>query len=51
MVFNKMDLADRELFVNRFSRLYPEAVFVSAKGRVGPRCCATPWSTGSWAAR
>ncbi len=31
MVFNKMDLVDGDLFENRFSRAYPEAVFVSAK--------------------
>ena len=35
MVFNKMDLVDRELFVNRFSRAYPEAIFVSAKDEIG----------------
>jgi GTP-binding protein HflX len=31
MVFNKMDLVDEELFINRYRRLYPESVFVSAK--------------------
>jgi GTP-binding protein HflX len=36
MVFNKMDLVDRELFVNRFARIYPEAVFVSARDAEGP---------------
>ncbi len=35
MVFNKMDLVDRELFENRFSRAYPEAIFVSAKDGIG----------------
>ncbi len=35
MVFNKMDLVDRELFANRFSRAYPEALFVSAKDEDG----------------
>ncbi len=35
MVFNKMDLVDRELFCNRFRRLYPEAVFVSAREENG----------------
>jgi GTP-binding protein HflX len=33
MVFNKMDLVDRELFVNRHRRAHPEAVFVD--GRTG----------------
>ena len=36
MVFNKMDLVDRELFCNRYRRLYPEAVFVAAKEEGGP---------------
>ena len=36
MVFNKMDLVDRELFCNRYRRLYPDAVFVSAKDEGGP---------------
>jgi GTP-binding protein HflX len=31
MVFNKMDLVDRELFRNRWSREYPDAVFVSGR--------------------
>ncbi len=31
MVFNKMDLVDEELFCNKYRRLYPEAIFVSAK--------------------
>ncbi|MCP4293399.1 MAG: GTPase HflX [bacterium] len=35
MVFNKMDLVDEELFINRFSRIYPEALFVSAKSKAG----------------
>ncbi len=30
LVFNKLDLVDGEQFVNRFSRLFPEALFVSA---------------------
>ena len=36
MVFNKMDLVDEELFENRYRRLYPDAVFVSAKRPEGP---------------
>lgn len=36
MVFNKMDLVDRELFTNRYARLYPDAVFVAAKEEGGP---------------
>ncbi len=36
MVFNKMDLADGELFINRYRRQYPDAVFVSAKREGGP---------------
>jgi GTP-binding protein HflX len=35
MVFNKMDLVDRELFVNRFSRAYPGASFVNGKSGEG----------------
>ncbi len=35
MVFNKMDLVDRELFENRYRRAYPEAIFVSAKEEGG----------------
>ncbi len=35
MVFNKMDLVDEELFRNRYGRLYPEAVFLSAKSAEG----------------
>ena len=35
MVFNKMDLVDAEPFVNRYRRLYPQAVFVSAKEEAG----------------
>ena len=37
MVFNKMDLVDRDLFVNRFRRAYPDAVFVSARDEDGPQ--------------
>jgi GTP-binding protein HflX len=33
MVFNKMDLVDRELFINRYRREHPDAVFVN--GRTG----------------
>lgn len=36
MVFNKMDLVDEELFINRYQRMYPDAVFVSAKREGGP---------------
>lgn len=35
MVFNKMDLVDEELFRNRYSRHYPDAIFVSAKSKEG----------------
>jgi len=35
MVFNKMDLVGEELFINRYRRQYPEAVFVSAKSEAG----------------
>jgi len=35
MVFNKMDLVDAELFTNRFSRSYPEAVFVAGRTEEG----------------
>ena len=35
MVFNKMDLVDEELFRNRYSRLYPDALFLSAKNKEG----------------
>ncbi len=35
MVFNKMDLVDEELFRNRYSRHYPDALFVSAKSKDG----------------
>ncbi len=35
MVFNKMDLVDREAFENHFSRHYPEAMFVSAREEGG----------------
>ena len=36
MVFNKLDLVDRELFENRFRRQYPEAVFVAGRTEEGP---------------
>lgn len=35
VVFNKMDLVEEELFRNRFSRHYPEAIFISAKSKDG----------------
>ena len=35
MVFNKMDLVDRELFENRYRRAYPDAIFVAAKEEGG----------------
>jgi GTP-binding protein HflX len=35
LVFNKMDLVDQELFVNRFSRSYPDSVFVAGKSEAG----------------
>lgn len=35
MVFNKMDLVDEELFINQYSRHYPDAIFVSAKSKAG----------------
>ncbi|HPF70194.1 MAG TPA: GTPase HflX, partial [Candidatus Krumholzibacteria bacterium] len=35
MVFNKMDLVDRELVRNRWSRVYPEAVFVAGREPAG----------------
>jgi GTP-binding protein HflX len=35
MVFNKIDLVDAELFANRFSRLYPDALFVSGVDPAG----------------
>ena len=35
LVFNKMDLVDRELFVNRYSRSYPDAVFVAGRSEEG----------------
>ncbi len=31
MVFNKIDLVDRELFRNRWTRAYPAAVFVAGR--------------------
>jgi GTP-binding protein HflX len=36
MVFNKMDLVDRELFANLYRRSYPGAIFVSAHDEGGP---------------
>ena len=35
LVFNKMDLVDAELFINRFSRTYPDAVFVAGRTEEG----------------
>jgi GTP-binding protein HflX len=35
LVFNKMDLVDRELFINRFRRSYPDAIFVNGKSEAG----------------
>ncbi|MEN8007274.1 MAG: GTPase HflX [Candidatus Krumholzibacteriota bacterium] len=35
LVFNKMDLVDDELFTNRFSRSYPDAVFVAGRSEEG----------------
>jgi GTP-binding protein HflX len=35
LVFNKMDLVDQELFVNQFSRSYPDSVFVAGKSEAG----------------
>ena len=35
MVFNKMDLVQRELFVNRFSRSHPGSIFVAGKSEDG----------------
>jgi len=35
MVFNKMDLVDRDLFENRYTRAYPGALFVAAKEEGG----------------
>ncbi len=35
VVFNKMDLVDAELFINRFSRSYPDAVFVAGRTEEG----------------
>jgi GTP-binding protein HflX len=36
MVFNKMDLVEREPFANRYRRAYPGAIFVSAREEGGP---------------
>ena len=35
LVFNKMDLVDRDLFVNRYERSYPDAVFVAGRSAEG----------------
>jgi len=35
LVFNKMDLVDGELFVNRFGRTYPGSVFVAGRSEEG----------------
>jgi GTP-binding protein HflX len=35
LVFNKMDLVDRELFVNRFSRNHGDAIFVDGRSESG----------------
>jgi GTP-binding protein HflX len=35
MVFNKMDLVDDELFINRYSRSYPDALFVNGRSAEG----------------
>lgn len=35
MIFNKMDLVDRDLFENRYNRAYPDALFVAAKEEGG----------------
>jgi GTP-binding protein HflX len=35
LVFNKLDKVDRELFVNRFGRLFPDALFLSARHKEG----------------
>jgi GTP-binding protein HflX len=35
LVFNKMDLVDRELFLNRYRRSYPEAIFVAGRTEEG----------------
>ena len=35
LVFNKMDLVDSELFVNRFSRSHPDSVFVAGRSQEG----------------
>jgi GTP-binding protein HflX len=36
LVFNKMDKVDHDLFVNRYSRLFPGALFVTAQQADGP---------------
>ena len=35
LVFNKMDLVERELFVNRFNRSHPGSVFVAGRSEEG----------------
>jgi len=35
LVFNKMDLVDSEIFINRFGRTYPGSVFVSGRSEAG----------------
>jgi len=35
LVFNKMDLVDSELFVNRFNRSHPDSVFVAGRSQEG----------------
>jgi GTP-binding protein HflX len=35
LVFNKMDLVDRELIVNRFNRSFPDSVFVDGRSEEG----------------
>jgi GTPase len=35
LVFNKMDLVDAEIFRNRYSRFYPDAIFVNGKSEGG----------------
>jgi GTP-binding protein HflX len=35
LVFNKMDLVERDLFVNRFSRSHPGSVFVAGRSQQG----------------
>ena len=35
LVFNKIDQVDRDLFENRYRRLYPEAIFIDGRSDVG----------------